>query len=63
MANPPLPNIRRGAPATPAAPANDGSWTAKYDGTCAYCEAPIDQGETKVRWNDDDTAVVCARHK
>ncbi len=59
----PLPNIRRGLPPTPQQPASDGTWIAKFDGQCDYCEAPIDAGETRVQWNDEGTRVVCARHK
>lgn len=58
----PLPNIRRGAPPTPQALTSDGSWPAKYDGLCAYCESEIQQGDP-VRWNDDNTAVVCGHHR
>lgn len=62
------PNFRRGrdvdpdarqAVRTPAPP----KWTAKYDGTCEYCQGQITEGVSRVQWNDDRTAVVCAHHK
>lgn len=60
------PNFRRGVPPT-SAPRSGGSktatWTAKYDGSCEYCGVPITEGEDRVQWNEDRTAVVCASHK
>lgn len=57
-----VPNFRRGAP--PGIPSNtgDGSWLAKYDGLCDYCDSEISAGTDRVRWNEDNTAVVCIHH-
>lgn len=58
------PNFSRGVPPTaaPRAPAIP-KWTAKYDGTCEYCQGQILEGSTRVQWNEDRTAVVCGHHK
>lgn len=58
------PNFRRGVPPT-SAPTRGGkaTWVAKYNGDCAYCGVPISEGEDRVQWNEDNTAVVCASHK
>lgn len=55
------PNFRRGAPQT--APVRDGSWLAKYDGECAYCGSALVAGESRVRWNEESTQVICGHHK
>lgn len=57
------PNFRRGAPVTSDKPIKDGSWVAKYNGSCGYCGTSLVEGETRVRWNEDRTAVVCSGHR
>lgn len=63
------PNFSRGRDVDPVAqqavrrPQGPPKWTAKYDGTCEYCQSSISEGETRVQWNEDRTAVVCASHK
>lgn len=56
------PNFRRGAP-TNTPPVKDGSWIAKYNGSCAYCGTALVEGDSRVRWNEERTAVICAHHR
>lgn len=57
-----VPNFNRGAPAQ-ASPIKDGSWLAKYNGSCAFCGGSLVEGQSRVRWNEDRTAVVCGHHR
>lgn len=60
----PTPNFKRGAPPERGpAPTSDGSWVAKFDGTCDYCGGAIDEGIDRVRWNEEGTKVVHASHR
>ena len=56
---PVTPNFNQGRPPEE----RDGSWVAKYDGSCDHCEGEIVAGRSRVRWNDDGTAVVCSHHR
>lgn len=57
------PKFNRGAPPERGPmPNKDGSWPAKYSGSCDYCGTDISEGD-RVRWNEDGTKVVCASHR
>jgi hypothetical protein len=57
------PSFKRGVPPDPQKPASDGTWLAKFDGECDYCSTRLKAGVDRVRWNEDGTRVVCARHR
>lgn len=57
------PNFSRGVPPVPLISGKgESKWTAKYDGACNYCGAEIREGETLVKWNADNTGVICGSH-